>query len=215
MLLQDNTIQLEDLSVIKKLATGNFFTVHLVVHKLTGTLYALKSVSRDKIARYRLSHNVMTEKNLLLRIDHSGIEHLVKTFKDDDRVYFLCEYINGIELLEVIRKKTVVSNEQAQFYIGNLILALEHLAKMKIVHRNLKLENLIVDIEGYIAITGFGAAKIIKERTYTTVGTPHYVAPEIVAGKGYSFSCDVWSMGVILYELICFKVPFGNDCRDP
>ena len=114
----------------------------------------------------------MTEKNLLLRIDHSCIEHLVKTFKDDDRVYFLCEYVNGIDLLEVMRKMDVISNEQAQFYIGNLILALEHLSKMKIVHRNLKPENFIVDDEGYIAITGFGAAKIIKERTYTTVGTP-------------------------------------------
>ena len=144
----------------------------MVVHKQNGILYALKSVSRDKIARFRLSHNVMTEKNLLLRIDHSCIEHLVKTFKDDDRVYFLCEYVNGIDLLEVMRKMDVISNEQAQFYIGNLILALEHLSKMKIVHRNLKPENFIVDDEGYIAITGFGAAKIIKERTYTTVGTP-------------------------------------------
>ena len=97
----------------------------------------------------------------------------------------------------------IVSNEDAQFYIGNLILILEHLAKQRIVHRNLKLENLIVDLEGYIAITDFGAAKIIKERTYTIVGTPHYIAPEIIIGKGYTLSCDLWSMGVILYELIC------------
>ena len=90
MLLQDNTIRLEDLGVIKKLGTGKIFTVHLVVHKLAGILYALKSVSRDKIAKYRLSDNVMSEKNVLLRIDHSGIEHLVKTFKDDHRIYYLC-----------------------------------------------------------------------------------------------------------------------------
>ena len=114
----------------------------------------------------------MTEKNVLLRLDHSGIEHLVKTFKDDDRVYYLCEYINEIDLFKVMSKLEEVSSEQAQFYIGNLVLALEHLEKMRIVHRNLKLENLIVDNEGYIAITGFGAAKIIKERTYTIVGTP-------------------------------------------
>ena len=86
---------------------------------------------------------------------------------------------------------------------------------MKIVHRNLKLENLVVDDEGYIAITNFSAARIIKERTYTIVGTPHYIAPEVIAGKGYSFSCDVWSMGVILYELICYECPFGEECKDP
>ena len=190
-------------------------TVHLVVHKLTGALYALKSVSRDKIARYRLSNNVIAEKNTLLRLDHSGIAHLVKTFKDDYRVYYLSEYIPGMDLWEVTRKLDIVSNKQAQFYIGNLILALEHLAKMRIVHRNLKLENLIVDDEGYIAITDFGAAKIIKERTYTIVGTPYYIAPEVITGKGYSLSCDLWSMGVILYEMLCYEVPFGEHCNDP
>ena len=77
----------------------------------------------------------MTEKNVLLRLDHNGVEHLVKTFKDEDRVYYLCEYINGIDLYEVTQRIDTVSNELAQFYIGNLILALEHLAKMRIVHR--------------------------------------------------------------------------------
>ena len=109
-----------------------------------------------------------------------------------------------MDLWEVTRKIDIVSNEQAQFYIGNLILALEHLAKLKIVHRNLKLENLIVDHDGYLAIIDFGAAKIIKERTFTIVGTPYYTAPEVISGKGYSLSCDLWSMGVILYELICY-----------
>jgi len=89
MLLSDNTIQLEDLSVIKKLGTGTICTVHLVEHKKVGTLYALKSVSRHKISKYGISQYVMNEKNLLLRLDHSGIVHLVKTFKDEDRLYYL------------------------------------------------------------------------------------------------------------------------------
>ena len=113
------------------------------------------------------------------------------------------------------QKIDIVSNAFAQFYIGNLILALEYLAKMRIVHRALELENLIVDDEGYIAITGFGAAKIIKDRTYTIVGPPYYMAPEVVTGKGHSLSCDLWSVGVILYELICCEMPFGEHCSDP
>ena len=104
---------------------------------------------------------------------------------------------------EATREINIFSNEQAQFYIGNLILALEHLAKQSIVHRNLKPENLLVDDEGYIAINDFGAAKIIEERTYTIVGTAYYMAPEVITGKGYSNSCDLWSMGVILYEFVC------------
>ena len=85
--------------MIKKLKEETTCTIHLVVHKVTGTLYALKSISRDKISKYKLSNTVMTEKNVLLRLDHSGVEHLVKTFKDEDRVYYLCEHINGIDLL--------------------------------------------------------------------------------------------------------------------
>ena len=85
---------------------------------------------------------------------------------------------------------------------------------MRIVHRNLKLEDLIVDHEGYIAIAGFRDAKIIEDRTYTIVGTPHYIAPEVITGKGYSYSCDLWSMGVILYELIFCEMPFGEYSKD-
>ena len=86
-------------------------TVYLVVHNPTGTLYALKSVSRDKIAKYRLSNSIMSEKNLLLMLDHNGILHLVKTFKDDNRLYYLCEYRNGMDLWEVTRKLDIISNE--------------------------------------------------------------------------------------------------------
>ena len=109
----------------------------------------------------------------------------------------------------------IVSNGQAQFFIGNLILALDHLAKQKIVHRNLKPENIVVDDEGYIALIDFAFAKISKDRTYTIVGTPFYMAPEVITGKGYTNSCDLWSMGVILYELICCAMPFGEALKDP
>jgi len=77
------------LSVIKKLTTETTCIVHLVVHNPTGTLYTLKSISRAKIAKYRLADSVMNEKNVLLRLDHSGFEHLKKTFKDENRVYYL------------------------------------------------------------------------------------------------------------------------------
>ena len=69
----------------------------------------------------------MNEKNLLTRLDHNGIVHMVKTFKDKDRVYFLREYIHGIDLWDAMREINIVSDDQAKFYVGNLILALEHL----------------------------------------------------------------------------------------
>ena len=200
--LQDDTVQLEDLSVLKRLGENRGVAVYLCVHKQSGQLYTLKSLSRKKIAKYKLEQTVMNEKNLLLRLDHSGIVHLVKTFKDKDRVYYLRQYIHGIDLWDAMREINIVTDEQAQFYIGNLILALEHLAEQQIVHRDLKPENIIVEEEGYIKIHDFGNAKIIKERTFTIVGTPYYMAPEVITGKGYSSSCDIWSVGVMLYEMV-------------
>jgi cGMP-dependent protein kinase len=75
----------------------------------------------------------------------------------------------------------------------------------------LKPENLIVDLDGYLKLLDFGTAKIVTSRTYSVIGTPHYMAPEVILGKGYMFSADVWSFGVMVYEMLCGTVPFGDD----
>jgi len=110
------------------------------------------------------------------------IMKLVKTFKDEDRIYFLMEFIHGIDLFDAIRELDVVDNEQCKFWVGCLTLALEHLAEKKIVHRDLKPENVMVDKKGYAKLIDFGTAKIIENRTYTIIGTPHYMAPEAIRG---------------------------------
>jgi cGMP-dependent protein kinase len=83
-----------------------------------------------------------------------------------------------------------------------MLLALEHLAERRIVHRDLKPENTMVDEDGYPKIIDFGTAKLVKSRTYTIIGTPHYMAPEILTGRGYNTSVDVWSLGAMLYEFL-------------
>lgn len=85
------------------------------------------------------------------------------------------------------------------------------------IYRDLKPENIIVDAEGYLKIIDLGTAKILENhyRTFTTIGTPHYIAPEVFSGKGYSFMADLWSLGIIIYEFMCGYVPFGEDEGDP
>ena len=83
-----------------------------------------------------------------------------------------------------------------------MLLILEHLTSKKIVHRDLKPENVIVSENGYLKLVDFGASKIVKSRTYTILGTPAYMAPEVILGKGYRFSCDLFSLGVMLYEFL-------------
>ena len=82
------------------------------------------------------------------------------------------------------------------------------------IHRDLKPENMMVMPNGYPKLIDFGTAKIVTDRTYTIIGTPHYMAPEVILGKSYDFSVDLWSLGIMLYEFICGGVPFGESLND-
>ena len=191
-----------------------FGSVYLSAHREKGTIYALKSVVREKIDKFMIHESIKNERNLLLNIDNTMIMKLVKTFKDPQRIYFLMEYIHGIDLFDAIREIGIVDNDQAKFYMGCLTLALEHLAEQNIVHRDLKPENVMVDMNGYAKLIDFGTAKIMKNRTYTILGTPHYMAPEVIRGKGYNVSVDLWSIGIMLFEFIACGVPFGENLED-
>ena len=138
----------------------------------------------------------------MLSVDHTMILKLIKTFKDEKRVYFLTEYCEGIDLFDAIRKLGTLQNKDARFYVACLLLSLEHLADRNIIHRDLKPENVIIDELGYPKLIDFGTAKIVTNRTFTIIGTPHYMAPEIISGKGYSSSVDIWSLGIMFYEFL-------------
>jgi len=218
--LQDVTSTLSDFACCKRLGSGMFGNVYLVRPKdADGTKdthdFALKCVPRWKIEQFQLEENLILERNILLRIDHPFIMKLVKTYKDDDRLYFLTEYIRGIELFDAIREIGLLNRYQAQFYTASMIMAMSYLHERNIVYRDLKPENIMVDEDGYIKVIDFGTAKIIEDRTYTIVGTPHYMAPEVVVGKGYGLMVDFWTIGICLYEFLFGKVPFGEEEEDP
>ncbi|CAG9323131.1 PKG_22 [Blepharisma stoltei] len=213
--LQDDNITLNDLAIVKVLGKGMFGNVFLVVHKQQNRLYALKTVDRRKIDRYEIQENLILERAILNQLDHSLIVKLVRSFKDAKRIYFLMEFVRGMDLFDVLRQMNEVSDQESKFFIGCLIIILEHLHERDIIYRDLKPENVMIDDEGYPKLIDFGISKIVHGRTYTLVGTPHYMAPEIIIGKGYGHSADFWSVGIILYEFLCGGVPFGEDLDDP
>ena len=213
--LEDNTIELKDLDNIKELGSGNFGSVNLVRNKKNKQLYAIKALNLEQIKKENLEVCVELEKNVLLKIDHPFIMKMVKYLKNENYIFFINEYINGKELWDVIRDIGLLNKEQTQFYSASILLAINHLHKKKIIYRDIKPENVMVNTKGYIKIIDFGTVKEIEDRTSTIIGTSHYMAPEITKGEGYSFQVDIWSIAVCMYEFFCGKLPFGEEYEDP
>eukprot|EP00930_Biecheleria_cincta_P075783 TRINITY_DN6297_c0_g1_i1.p1 TRINITY_DN6297_c0_g1~~TRINITY_DN6297_c0_g1_i1.p1 ORF type:complete len:1071 (-),score=147.91 TRINITY_DN6297_c0_g1_i1:41-3253(-) len=216
-ILQRTDVALTDLRVLNQVGFGSFGVVRLAEHKVWGTRYALKCVSRSVITRAPQRETLQREREVLLQLDHPFLLKLIRTLKDNQFIYFLTEFVTGGELFDAIRMLGLLSRSQALFYIGSLMLALESLHERRIVYRDLKPENVLLDGQGYIKLIDFGCARRVGFRgsCRSLVGTPHYVAPEVILSKDYSFSCDVWALGICLYEFICGPLPFGNDSESP
>merc|ERR1712039_93549 len=112
---------------------------------------------------------------------------------------------------------TVLSRKQAQFYAAGTLLGLNALWDRNIIFRDLKPENIMIDNVGYPKIIDFGISKKLAgdEKTFTCVGTPHYMAPEVMRQKGYGLDVDLWSLGVMAFEFVCGQLPFADDADDP
>ena len=213
--LQDNLVELKDLLFKMKLGSGNYGDVCLVRNKKNKFPYAIKSISRNQINTDQLHLNLELERSILLKIDHPFIVKLVKSLKDEKNIYFLMEYIKGKELFDVIRDIGLLTKSQTQFYSASLMLAIDYLHERKFIFRDIKPENVIVIQNGYIKLIDFGTAKEIVDRTNTIIGTPHYMAPEVILGEGYSFQVDIWSIAICMYEFMCGGVPFGENADEP
>jgi len=213
--LQDTGVTLKDLRQVKIIGAGAAGVVRLVQHKKTKVRYALKRVPKQVGT---VSEEVKRECDLLAELDHPFIMKLVKTFETAKSVYILTELITGGELHGAIRQiPTALSRAQAQFYTGALLIILEELSDRGIVYRDLKPENVMLDRQGYLKLIDFGIAKKLdegKSRTFTMIGTPHYMAPEIMRRHGYGTEVDLWSLGVMLFEFVCGYLPFADELDD-
>jgi len=204
-------MRLEDLRVLRILGTGAFGKVKLVQHK--DTAYALKCLRKSEVVQHGQQEHVKNELAILMRVKHPLIMRLDGTFKDDVNVYLLSELIQGGELFRRLSMVDQLSNGDARFYASNVISCLQYLHDHDIVYRDLKPENLLFDATGYLKLVDFGCAKILGGRTFTLCGSPEYVAPEVLLGKGYGTGVDIWALGVLVYEMAVGFSPF-NPSQD-
>ena len=216
--LQDNfNLNLKDLFFCKILGKGKFGNVSLV-HNFKN-FFAIKAVNKKAANKQKiLIKYFIQERNILLKLEHPFIMKLVKTFKSESFIFFLLEYISGrclSKYLSFRQQKQLKNIEETKFYIATLLLIIDYLNFNRICHRDLKPDNIIINENGYLKLIDFGTSIELKDFTNTITGTPHYISPEILLGKGYGFSCDYWSIGIIAYEIYFGFYPFGNNAKDP
>ena len=217
--MNDITISLESLYYTRELGCGSYGKVYLVHDKRR--FYAMKTAEIQAMdEKKEMAQLYINEKSIMSSISHPFVVQLHNTFKTREYIFFLMEYVDGESLRAFLDKKE--KNElrnllEVRFFGAILFNVLNYLQKNRIIHRDLKPDNLLIEYTGYLKVIDFGVAINLsnKDSTTTFIGTTHYMSPEVILGKNYSFSVDYWAVGVILYEIFYGRVPFGFGLKEP
>jgi protein kinase A len=181
---------LTDFTIQRTLGTGSFGRVHLVQSKHNQRFYAVKVLKKAQVVKMKQVEHTNDERRMLQQVKHPFLITLWGTFQDSKNLYMVMDFVEGGELFSLLRKSQRFPNPVAKFYAAEVTLALDYLHSHNIIYRDLKPENLLLDRHGHLKITDFGFAKEVPDITWTLCGTPDYLAPEVVASKGYNKSVD-------------------------
>eukprot|EP00164_Ancoracysta_twista_P005943 GFYU01008183.1.p1 GENE.GFYU01008183.1~~GFYU01008183.1.p1 ORF type:complete len:915 (-),score=288.09 GFYU01008183.1:169-2913(-) len=204
--------QLDHFESIATIGVGGHGRVKMVRHKTNKKVYAMKIYFKNEVTDPMEQHNIMNEKHLMSQLHSPFVVQMVRTFQDQDCLYLLMEIVYGGNLLNLMENLVTerFDEKSSQFFVGNTLLGLKYLHDKDILHRDIKPENLMLDVTGYVKITDFGCAKQTEKRTFTVLGTPDYVAPEVLLNKGHGPAVDYWAVGVLVYEFLAGRPPFES-----
>ncbi|RSL59804.1 Serine/threonine-protein kinase cot-1 [Fusarium duplospermum] len=253
----------ENYNTVKIIGKGAFGEVKLVQKKGDGKVYAMKSLIKTEMFKKDQLAHVRSERDILAESDSPWVVKLYTTFQDSYFLYMLMEFLPGGDLMTMLIKYEIFSEDITRFYIAEIVLAIEAVHKLGFIHRDIKPDNILLDRGGHVKLTDFGLStgfhrlhdnnyyqQLLQGRSnrprdrnsvaidqinltvsnrsqindwrrsrrlmaYSTVGTPDYIAPEIFTGHGYTFDCDWWSLGTIMFECLVGWPPFcAEDSHD-
>ncbi|KAG0144069.1 hypothetical protein CROQUDRAFT_47838 [Cronartium quercuum f. sp. fusiforme G11] len=206
----DGPVDLWHFYLLRSVGKGAFGKVRVVQHKQTKALYALKYINKQRIVSQRAVSNIIQERRLLEEIDSPFVCNLRYAFQDDENLFMVLDLMLGGDLRFHLDRVGHMKEDVVRFYVCEMALALNYLHSKGIVHRDLKPDNILLDERGHAHLTDFNIAVHFNERRPLTsvAGSMAYMAPEILAKKGYTNTIDWWSLGVVTFELLFGKRPF-------
>lgn len=202
----------------KGLGRGAFGKVNLAIHKLSGKLVAIKSINKKIMTDDKSKGKVLREVSVWEQLRNKNVIRLYEAFESALYLHYVEEFCAGGDLLTYVRKHKKLKESAAKFILKQVLNGLHYCHSKRILHRDIKLDNILITKESVIKICDFGVSRVVKEGEVVVekCGTPVYIAPEILSKKGYEgFAADVWSAGVLLYIMIYGLVPFkGNSVSE-
>ena len=196
---------------------GAFGKVNLGLNVLTGRVVAIKSFNKSNLnSNSENMKKIVYETNLMKKLNHPNITKILELFEEKEYILIIMEYINGGNLFSFLKKHRTVSEKTAKLLYKQIILGIKYMHEQNIVHRDIKLENILIDLNNNIKICDFGIGRVLSspdQPLFDQCGTPMYIAPEILLcskDKGYKgFPVDIWSSGIVLYILLSGTLPFS------